>query len=115
MDDRFSTLREAVQTFLAQREMPTGDVLVEFRNAASVFTIDELLRAYDDASKALAQLTYSGPFGPLSPEEALLIAAYRTLGATGRRMVLAAAEASATIDSNESAKSADVIELHPRK
>lgn len=95
--------------------MPIGDELTEFQNAASVLTIDQLLRAFDSAYTALARVTVDGPIGALSADEIQLISIYRAIDGHGQRMVTIAAEAAAEIYVRTTDKRAEVIELHPRK
>ena len=116
MDDKFSMLRSAVRNYLAQSEASVGDELLEFRNAASVLTISQLLRDHDSAKQALETLTNGGSLGSLSADEVHLITALRSLEEAGRRTVLIAANAAASVYSKTSHKQrAEVVELRPKK
>lgn len=116
MNDTFTTLRSAVQKFLAQSEMPVESELTDFRNAASVLTIDKLLRSYDAAVRELARMTQDGPLGALSADEVRLISIHRVLGEQGRDTMMTAAEVAADVYGKSSdMKRADVVELRPKK
>ena len=91
MGDKFDNLRMATRNFIEQLGASRDEELFEFRNAATVAVIHELLREYDRLREQAAVPVVTHSLGALTADEATVVEALRQVDDEHKTMIRIAA------------------------
>lgn len=97
MNDKFDNLRQATRGCIGQLGASRNEELFEFRNAATVIVIHELLRGYDRMREQAAAPAANHSFGDLTAAEAALLQAFREADDDSKVMIQIAADVSSRV------------------
>ncbi len=113
MSDKFDQLREAIQACQddAGSSSP-NEALLQYRNAANLGTIRELIAAHDRMSARLADVAAVHSVGELNAEELDIVNDYRKSDAHGKGTIAISASVAAKVSAEYAGRPrCDVVEI----
>lgn len=112
MNDKFDNLRDATGNCIGGQGGSRNDDLFEFRNAATVLVIDELLREYDRLREKAAVPAAAHALGTLTSDEAKLLQIYRQADDRGKMTIEITAELARQVaEGYSSSERCEVIDI----